>query len=219
MVRASQQCPVVALLCVLIAAHTATAYPRVRGHGLLSKLHLHLRGGPPDLPANDLNVQKQTVKTSSTSATTFPPQPQLITLAPPVPTTTLDSSFAPSNTHGQDILHAGHWPDYNLPLEIDEAEPEQLDDADNHATNPDTPPLSSKERCHYNKRSGSGTRRLGRKGKAQPRTYGNTKQRDTEARNVNEDWRAWRSQFAQQQQWRRCRELRFGLCPGSEQDG
>lgn len=219
MVRAGKQCPGLALLCLLLAAHTATALPYVRGHGLLSKLHLHLRGGPPRLPADDLNVQNQADKTSSSSTTIFPPQPQLITLAPLVPTTTLDSSFAPSNTHGQDILQAGHWSDYNLPQKIDEEETEQLDDNDDQVTNPDSSLPSSKARGHYSMRVSSGSRRLGRKGKTQPRIHGNTKQRATEARNVDEDWRAWRSQFARQQQWRRCRALQFGLCPGGEQGG
>lgn len=227
---------VLTLLCAFLAADNAAASPQIRGRALLSKLHLYLPDGLSDLPTFGDHARPEADSTSTLPATTFPPQPQLITLAPPVPTTTSPpsiesaSSGAVRKIHGHANRRANHWPDYSPSPETDEEEREGYDD-DNDDDNDDdsgieedgldTAPYSpfSNQRGHYEKRSAANVRQLGRKGKTPSRHNIDEKQRNAEDGDVDKDWRVWRSQFAQQQQWRRCLSLRFGPCPGAEQGG
>lgn len=154
------------------------------------------------------------------STTTFPPQPQLITLAPPVPpTATLDPSF-------EGIVSGIADEDQRAPMDDDDPDGTEDNDPDRH---PD-PSLAS-TRGHYlyhyrytKRRSGAfDLRPLSRKGKTRLRKNndssihgkrrsgnGNGGSADADA---DADWRVWRSQYARQQQWRRCRTLQFGPCP------
>lgn len=141
---------------------------------------------------------------TTTTTTTFPPQPQLITLAPPVATATLDPSL------GNAVL--------------DTAEEKQRvhmnDDQDDDNTDTDPYPSLANPRGHYlyryTKRSALGVRPLSRKGKTRLQTSNNGKWRRVNEVGADEDWRIWRLQYARQQQWRRCRTLQFGPCPDGE---
>lgn len=245
-----------ALLAVVLAsifANPAAALPHLSAHGLLARLYLDARLGaharvlhPLEAPpANDVAIQgtaaAQTSPASSSTtredSLTFPPQPQLITLAPPLSTpTVVEDLHQPPEKGAIHDRQGGHWPDYNPSLAMEKEESlvaEAEADADSEenddqfgSTNTETgggPGLNY--RGHY-RRSSSRIRILASKGKVKPKALssgdispeqrGSRQMHHEEA--AEDDWRAWRSQFAVQQQWRRCRELRFGPCPDDSGD-
>lgn len=140
--------------------------------------------------------------TTATTTTTFPPQPQLITLTPPVATASPDPRVGNS-----------------LPETTEEEQRVRMHDDDhddNESTDTDPHPSPANPRGHYrhNKRDTLSVRRLGRKGKTRLlKNNSNGKRRDGSGGDADEDWRLWHSQYARLQQWRRCRTLRFGPCP------
>lgn len=158
------------------------------------------------LMATDSVTARPIHSTATTTTTTFPPQPQLITLAPPVATSaTQDPSF-------RDIEPVTAKEDQRVQIHDD-------DHDDNEDTDSDPHPSLANPRGHYHHaRRSSGAfdvrKPLSRKGKARPlKNSSHGKRRDGSGRDADEDWRLWRSQYARQQQWRRCRTLQFGPCP------